>query len=109
MGIGPGDLVLVPSITFVASANAALYCGADVAFVDVDPTTGPHFPRRGRHLSRYLFGLLWTPRAVVAVHLAGLPCDMPALHAICGIASGLMLSKMLVTRPVRHGRPAKET
>src|SRR5438552_9424659 len=39
LGIGPGDLVIVPPITFVASANAALYCGAEVAFVDVDPDT----------------------------------------------------------------------
>ena len=40
LGIGPGDFVLVPSITFLASANAARYVGADVVFGDVDPNTG---------------------------------------------------------------------
>jgi len=82
LGIGPGDLVIVPPITFVASANAALYCGAEVAFVDVDPATGLIDPAaveaflgsyRGPH----------RPRAIVAVHYAGLPADLVALGALC--------------------------
>ncbi|MGI8509607.1 MAG: UDP-4-amino-4,6-dideoxy-N-acetyl-beta-L-altrosamine transaminase [Gemmatimonadaceae bacterium] len=82
LGIGPGDVVVVPPITFVASANAALYCGADVAFVDVEPDTGL--------ISRdALETFLATDprsdrvRAVVAVHYAGLPCDMSGLASLC--------------------------
>lgn len=89
LGIAEGDIVVVPPITFVASANAALYCGADVAFVDVEPDTGlisadalAEFlrsdPRRGR------------VRAVVAVHYAGMPCDMVNLARICE-QNGIML------------------
>lgn len=40
LGVGPGDSVLVPAITFLASANAVRFTGADVVFVDIDPTTG---------------------------------------------------------------------
>lgn len=82
MGIGQGDVVVVPPITFVASANAALYCGADVAFVDVEPDTGL--------ISRDALELFLASdprgdrvRAVVAVHYAGLPCDMGGLASLC--------------------------
>ena len=40
LDIGPGDVCVVPAITFMATANAARYCGADVVFADVDPDTG---------------------------------------------------------------------
>ena len=82
MGIGPGDLVLVPAITFVASANAALYCGADAAIIDVEPDTGLISCDALEAFLRGYRGPL-RPRAVVAVHYAGLPCDLPALGAIC--------------------------
>src|SRR5262249_9049115 len=39
LGLGPGDRAIVPSITFLATANAARYCGAEVVFADVDPDT----------------------------------------------------------------------
>jgi len=83
LGIGPGDLVIVPPITFVASANAALYCGAEVAFVDVEADTGLlSADALEEFLSTYRGPL--RPRAVVAVHYAGLPCDMARLTAVCG-------------------------
>ena len=82
LGIGPGDLVIVPPITFVASANAALYCGAEVAFVDVEPDTGL---LSVDGLEEFLAGYRGPlrPRAVVAVHYAGLPCDMVRLGEVC--------------------------
>jgi UDP-4-amino-4,6-dideoxy-N-acetyl-beta-L-altrosamine transaminase len=82
LGIGPGDLVIVPPITFVASANAALYCGAEVAFVDVDPTTALiSVDALDQFLNNYRGP--HRPRAVVAVHYAGLPADMVTLGALC--------------------------
>lgn len=82
MGIGPGDLVVVPPITFVASANAALYCGADVAFVNVEPATAVI---DASALDAFLAGYRGPlrPRAVVAVHYAGLPADLVALGEVC--------------------------
>lgn len=76
LGVGPGDEVWTSPITFVASANAALFCGAAVDFVDVDPSTGnmsvdvlakklKEADRRGR-----------TPKVLIPVHFAGQPCDM---------------------------------
>jgi UDP-4-amino-4,6-dideoxy-N-acetyl-beta-L-altrosamine transaminase len=82
LGVGPGDWVWTSPITFVASANCALYCGARVDFVDIDPRTycmsveclaeKLEQAERDRRL----------PKAVVAVHLAGQPCDMAAIRAL---------------------------
>lgn len=79
LGIGPGDLVWTSPVTFVASANCALYCGADVDFVDVDPAT---FNMSVAALADKLAraeseGRL--PRLVIPVHMAGQPCDMAAI------------------------------
>ncbi|WP_431854528.1 UDP-4-amino-4,6-dideoxy-N-acetyl-beta-L-altrosamine transaminase [Azospirillum sp.] len=72
LGIGPGDLALVASVSFIATANAARFCGADVAFADVDPASGLVTPdtlraaveRAGR-----------APRVVLPVHLNGWVAD----------------------------------
>lgn len=82
VGVGPGDRVWTSPITFVASANCALYCGAHVDFVDIDSRT--------RNLSvasltdkleraRTKSAL---PKALVVVHFAGEPCDMKAIHEL---------------------------
>ena len=81
-GIGQGDAVIVPALTFLATANAARFVGADVIFADVDPDTGlmriDHLQDAiGRAGSR-------RPRAVMAVHLGGHIADMPALSALAG-------------------------
>ncbi len=75
-GVGPGDEVLVPAITFVATANAAIYLGAKPVFVDVDPDTLLINPE--------LVLEKITPRtkAIVAMDYAGQPCDYHALRAI---------------------------
>jgi UDP-4-amino-4,6-dideoxy-N-acetyl-beta-L-altrosamine transaminase len=82
LGIGPGDLVIVPPITFLASANAALYCGADVAFVDVEPERALLDPAALTAFLETYRGAA-RPRAVVAVHLGGLPADLVALGEVC--------------------------
>jgi len=79
-GVGPGDEVIVPSITFVATANAARYVGATPVFADIisleEPTLDPEDVRRK---------LTSRTRAIVPVHYAGFPCEM---EEICEIASG---------------------
>lgn len=82
LDLGPGDWLWTTPVTFVASANCGLYCGAKVDFVDIDPRTYNLCPQA---LARKLEqaeqeGKL--PKVVVAVHLCGQPCDMQAIHAL---------------------------
>lgn len=81
LGVGPGDRVWTSPLTFVASSNAALYCGAQVDFVDVDPRTYNMCPQAlAEKLERAARdGTL--PKVVIPVHLAGQSCDMAAIHA----------------------------
>lgn len=78
LDIGPGDEVVVPAFTWVATANVALYCGATPVFVDVDPHT---FNLDPEDLKQRI-----TPRtkAIIAVHLFGLCADMDAIRAVAG-------------------------
>jgi len=82
LGVGLGDYVWTTPITFVASSNCALYCGASVDFVDIDPQTYnlsvedlatklEIAERRGK-----------LPKVVIPVHLCGQPCQMEAIHAL---------------------------
>ena len=82
LGVGPGDRVWTSPITFVASANCALYCGAEVDFVDIDPRTNNLSVERlaGKLAQAKTAGTL--PKVVIPVHLAGQPCDMAAIHAL---------------------------
>ncbi|MGE3341990.1 MAG: UDP-4-amino-4,6-dideoxy-N-acetyl-beta-L-altrosamine transaminase [Vicinamibacterales bacterium] len=82
LGVGPGDVVWTSPITFVASANCARYCGADVDFVDIDPQTYNLCPDRlaEKLATAQQEGRL--PKVVIPVHLAGQPCDMAAIHAL---------------------------
>lgn len=76
-GVGPGSALVTSPITFVASANAALYAGGRAVFADVEPGTinlSPVSLSRALDENRDV-------RAVVPVHFAGLPCDMPAIKA----------------------------
>lgn len=82
LGLGPDDWLWTSPVTFVASANCGLYCGAQVDFVDIDPRTYNLCPQK---LERKLIeaakaGKL--PKVVVPVHLCGQPCDMAAIHAL---------------------------
>ena len=76
LDLAPGDEVIVPPITFAATANAVLYCGGRPVFADVDPATGLIDPAAIESaISR-------RTRAVIPVHYAGAPCDMRAIRAL---------------------------
>ena len=82
LDLGPGDWLWTTPITFVASANCGLYCGARVDFVDINPHT---FNMCSQALARKLEqaereGKL--PKVLVPVHLCGQPCDMHAIHKL---------------------------
>jgi UDP-4-amino-4,6-dideoxy-N-acetyl-beta-L-altrosamine transaminase len=82
LGLGPGDWLWTSPITFVASANCALYCGASVGFVDIDPRTYNLDPvaLEEKLILAQSEGRL--PKVVVPVHLCGQPCDMAAIHGL---------------------------
>ena len=82
LGVDNGDTVWTTPITFVASANCALYCGATVDFVDIDPLT---YNLSVESLAEKLVvaekaGKL--PKVVIPVHLCGQPCDMESIYAL---------------------------
>ena len=76
LGIKPGDEVIVPALTFVATANAVTYTGATPVLADVDPVTWTLDPESVRRQI--------TPRtrAIIPVHLYGHPCDMDPILAV---------------------------
>lgn len=82
LDLGPGDRLWTSPNTFVASANCALYCGAKVDFVDIDPRTYNMSVARLKEklIQAEKDGSL--PKIVMPVHFAGQPCDMPAIHAL---------------------------
>ena len=86
LGVGPDDEVVTVSHSFIATANAARYCGARPVFVDIDPRTYNMDPPWWRRRSPR------APRAILPVHQVGLPCDLPAILDIAG----------------RHGLPVVE-
>lgn len=75
-GIRPGDEVITTPLTFAASANCVLYCGGTPVFADVDPKTYNIDPEDIRRK------ITDRTKAIIAVHLAGQPCDMDAIHSI---------------------------
>ena len=76
-GIGPGDEVIVPSLSFIATANAVRYVGAQPVFADVDLATQNLVPRTVQpHLSS-------RTRAVILVDQAGVPADLDEMQALC--------------------------
>jgi dTDP-4-amino-4,6-dideoxygalactose transaminase len=77
LGLGPGDDVIVPSLSFIATANAPRYVGARPVFADVDLET--------QNLTAATVERAITPatRAVIVVHQAGMPADVQAIEALC--------------------------
>jgi UDP-4-amino-4,6-dideoxy-N-acetyl-beta-L-altrosamine transaminase len=82
LGLGRGDILWTTPVTFVASANCGLYCGASVDFVDIDPQT------YNMSVSALETKLIQAkaddalPKIVVPVHLCGQPCEMQKIHAL---------------------------
>ena len=77
LGVGPGDEVVVPSFSFIATANVVRYVGATPVFADVDPVTG--------NLTGATVDAALTSRtvAVIGVHQGGMPFDVAELQALC--------------------------
>lgn len=77
LGIGPGDEVIVPSLTYIATANSVAYTGATVVFVDCDPKTYCISPEDLKAK------ITEKTRAVIIVHLYGHPCSMDPIIELC--------------------------
>lgn len=77
LGIGPGDDVIVPSRTFIASASCVVAIGARPVLADIDPVSG--------NLTAETVAAVATPKtkAVIPVHIGGWPCEMDALEELC--------------------------
>ena len=78
IGVGPGDEVIVPSFTFIASANAVLYTGADVVFCEIDPRTFNVDP------SDVEKRITKRTKAILPIDQIGLACDIDAVNDIAG-------------------------
>jgi UDP-4-amino-4,6-dideoxy-N-acetyl-beta-L-altrosamine transaminase len=86
LGAGPGSLVLVPAVTFVATANAALYCGAEVAFVDVEHDSGLLDPQSLARVVEWARSKDRKVAVVTPVHLSGHVADLEAVKVIASRA-----------------------
>jgi perosamine synthetase len=100
LDVRPGDEVIVPSLTYVATANAVRYVGAEPVFVDIDPDTWCIDPKRIEDAI--------TPRTkgIIAVHLYGHPADMDQINHIAGV-NGLWVVEDAAEAPLAtyKGRP----
>ncbi|MFD0710697.1 DegT/DnrJ/EryC1/StrS family aminotransferase [Paenibacillus sp. GCM10027626] len=76
LGIGPGDEVIVPSMTFVSSVHAVSYVGATPVFADIEPDT------MNISVADIERKITDKTKAIIAVHMAGHPCDMDAIHEL---------------------------
>lgn len=86
-GVKPGNSIVTTPITFVATANAARYCGGGVLFADIDPDTINMSPGALKEVLSKESNV----RAVVPVHFAGLPCDMVAIKALADEAGAVVI------------------
>jgi perosamine synthetase len=103
-GAGPGDEVVVPSLSFIATANAVRYVGARPVFADVDPATQNLTPETVKpHLTH-------RTRAVILVDQAGVPADLDGMRALCeprGVA--VIEDAACAAGSVYQGRPVGAT
>ncbi len=100
-GVSPGDDVVVPSFSFIATANAPTYVGARPVFADVDPVTG--------NLTAETVQAALTPatRAVIAVDQGGVPVELAPLRALCDPLGITVLEDAACAAGSRYaGRPA---
>jgi len=96
LGIGPGDEVLVPTLTFTSTAATVIHTGARPRLVDCEPDT--------LNISAADAARKWTPRtkAIVPVHFAGHPCDMDALLALASQHGGAVMEDAAHAMPARY-------
>ncbi|HQU08390.1 MAG: hypothetical protein B7X06_01310 [Verrucomicrobia bacterium 21-51-4] len=102
LGLGAGDVGVTTPISFAASANGFLYCGADAVFTDVDPLTGLMCPKALDRTLAELNRKGQRPGVVVAVSLAGRVADMRAMRSICN-AYGWRLVEDAAQSLMAHG------
>jgi len=100
VGIGPGDEVIVPTLTFVATANAVLYCGGTPVFADVAGESS--LLMDPRDVARKVTA---KTRAIVPMHYGGYACDMDAIHELAG-ARGIHVVEDAAHAPgsIYHGK-----
>ena len=83
LGIGPGDFVLLPSYTFTATAEVVRYLGAEAVFIDIAEDSYNIDPQAlERDITKLSKVTGNKPKAIIAVHIGGLPCDMAAINNI---------------------------
>ena len=113
LDLGHDDWLWTSPVTFVASANCGLYCGAKVDFVDIDPSTYNLCPKalKKKLVKAKKLGIL--PKIVVPVHLCGQPCDMKAIHALAeeygfiGSLGLLLIYIIIIYRVIKIGSNSK--
>lgn len=89
LDLQPGDAIVVPTVTFAATANCARFQGGEVVFADVDPDTGLMTPQTLAAALERLEGRRLA--AVLPVHLGGNVCDLPALRRLAGEAGAVLI------------------
>jgi perosamine synthetase len=100
LDVRPGDEVLVPSLTYVATANAVRYVGAEPVFVDVDPNTWCIDP------ALLEASITRRTRGIIAVHLYGHPADMDAINQVAGVNGLWVVEDAAESHLARYkGRP----
>ena len=82
LDLGSSDILWTSPITFVASANCALYCGASIDFVDIEPDTALMSVEKLKEKLEYAAKEGKLPKIVIPVHFAGQPCDMKEIHTL---------------------------
>jgi UDP-4-amino-4,6-dideoxy-N-acetyl-beta-L-altrosamine transaminase len=82
LGVGPGSLVWTSPNSFLASANCALYCGAEIDFVDIDPRTRNMSVSALEEKLRLARGTGRLPQVVIPVDFSGLPCDLKQIRLL---------------------------
>jgi UDP-4-amino-4,6-dideoxy-N-acetyl-beta-L-altrosamine transaminase len=104
LNVGAGDICIVPAITFLSTATAARFCGADVVFADVDPVSGLMTPETLRAAAGRASGPV---KVALPVHLGGRMCDMPGLAAVAReLGFSLVEDACLARGSVRDGQTA---
>lgn len=83
LGLGEGDWLWTSPVTFVASANIGLYCGANIDFVDIDSKTYNLCPTKLQRKLESASANNRLPKVLVPVHLCGQPCDMARIRELC--------------------------
>jgi dTDP-4-amino-4,6-dideoxygalactose transaminase len=82
LGVQNGDIVWTSPITFVASGNCAIYCGASVDFVDIDPKTYNISVEKLEEKLKFAKEANKLPKVIIPVHLAGQSCEMEKIHQL---------------------------